>query len=94
MLKFVCTLCFGAPLRQLLRVRYGQVFGDIHSFHTTRRAQAWACLSTGSRLTVVFLTFSMLVPGEGGVVYTCCAAPVAPFADIIPHQGVSACPLM
>ena len=41
-------------------------FGDMHSFGTARRAQARACLSTGARLTVVFLTFSVLVPGGGG----------------------------
>ena len=67
MLKFACTLRSGALLLQLLRVRYGQVFGDIHSFGTACRAQAWACLSTGPRLTVVFLTFSVLAQEKGGV---------------------------
>ena len=35
----------------------------VHSFGTVRRAQAQACLSTGARLTVVLLTFSVLVQG-------------------------------
>ena len=50
----------------VLRVRYGQVSGDIRSFGTARRAQARACLSTWARVTVVLLTFSVLVQGGGG----------------------------
>ena len=39
---------------------------EVHSFGTARRAQARAGLSTGARLTVVFLTFSVLAQGGGG----------------------------
>ena len=49
----------------MLRVRYGQVSGDISSFGTAPRAQARACLSTGARVTVVLMTFSVLAQGGG-----------------------------
>ena len=51
----------------VLRVRYGQVSGDIRSFGTARRTQARPCLSTWARVTVVLLTFSVLAQGGGGV---------------------------
>ena len=38
----------------------------MHCFGTARCAQAWPCLSTGPRLTVVFLIFSVLAQGGGG----------------------------
>ena len=40
--------------------------GEVFSFGTAPPAQAWACLGAGAHLTVVFLTFSVLVQGEGG----------------------------
>ena len=58
----------------VLRVRYGQVSGDIRSFGTARRAQARACLSTGARVTVVLMTFRVLVQGGGGGKYGSCSA--------------------
>ena len=41
--------------------------GGAYSFGTVRRAQAQAWLSTRARLTVVFLTFSILMQGTGGL---------------------------
>ena len=38
----------------------------MHSVGTACCVQAQACLSTGPRLTVVFLTFSVLAQGIGG----------------------------
>ena len=39
----------------------------MHSFGIARRAQAWACPNMGPRLTIVFLTFTVLAHGGGGV---------------------------
>ena len=64
-LKLACTLCCSATI--VLRVRYGQVSGDIRSFGTARRAQARACRSTGARVTVVLMTFRVLAQGGDGV---------------------------
>ena len=44
----------------------------MHSFATARHAQARACLSTGPRLTVVFLTFSVCLRKCGGGGGTIC----------------------
>ena len=40
--------------------------GEVYSFGTACYVQAWSCLSTGARLTVVFLTFSVLRATVGG----------------------------
>ena len=58
-------------------MRYGQIFGDMHSFGTVCCAQARAYLTTGARL-VVFLMFSVLAQGVGGGGYTLASHQLVP----------------
>ena len=48
----------------LLRVRYGQVFGDIRSFDTAVARKHPLVQAPGPSVTVVFLTFLVLAQGR------------------------------
>ena len=72
----------------MLRVRYGQVSGDIRSFGTARCAQAQACLSTGARVTVILMTFRVLAQGGRGVSWP--DQPVAGYWGAVKREHSSA----
>ena len=65
LLKYACTLC-PSVTTIVLRVRYGQVFGDIHSVGTARRAQALPCPSTGTPFARSFPDFQHACTRGGG----------------------------